>query len=188
MNIVAQLKAAAQVPTPPAGYAVAFLDLADNTPKVKLADGSVINMRGLQGAKGDTGAAATINGVSIQMLPPNGTPSVENTGTAAAASLLFKLPQSSILRKTATVSFANGDVVQRLRITDAAVSPSAPPCAFTVTAPSTEADDLEIAYSVVLAATAAGSFDVTVTAFDPEGGDLLGHTLPEITLSYFTGA
>jgi hypothetical protein len=184
MNIIAKLKSVAQVPTPPAGYAAAFLDVADNTPKIKLADGTVVNLRGLQGDKGDTGE---ITSVTLQMIPPNETPSVENTGTSTEADLLFKLPQSTAVRKSFAVNFDNGDTVQRVTVADTSVSPNAPPVGLTAFSPSTEGTDFEISYSVVLSSVGTGTFDVTVQAFDAEGVDLLAHPLPTITLSYITG-
>lgn len=188
MNIIGKLKEPGDVPTPPAGYASFFVSTTGNVPNIKLSDGTILTLQGVQGEKGDTGTAATISGLSIEMLPPNSAPSVENTGTSSASTFVFRLPQSSILRRSVTVSFANGDCVQRITVADQSVTASMPPCAFTFTVLSSEAADLEIAYSIVLVDVTSGAFTVTITAFDPEGGDLLGHTLPEITLSYLTGA
>lgn len=224
MNLISKLQHASDVPTPAAGYASTFIDILDNSPKVKLSTGEIFTLRGLQGLQGLKGETGQIISVSTETVPAgtapsvenNGTdteaellfkfpqttaivglsveavsattpPSVENTGTIAEAELHFKLPVSTAKRKVATLDFSHGDTIARFTIADESVTPTSPPCGLSIYSPSTEGEDLEIAYSVNLVSVSNGSFVVTVIAYDPEGTDLLGLTLPQVTLSYLTG-
>lgn len=139
-----------------------------------------------KGDKGDNGDAGEIVSVSIETTPVGTPPSVENVGTPTEAELVFSFPATAT-RKFATLDFSNGDTIQRFTITDATVTPTYPPCGLSIYSPSTEGEDLEIAYSVNLVSVSTGSFVVTVLAYDPEGLDLLGLTLPSVNLSYLTG-
>ena len=50
--ITSPLRAAADVPIPPAGYCTRFVDAATGLPAAKLHDGTVVSMRGDQGPPG----------------------------------------------------------------------------------------------------------------------------------------
>ena len=182
MNIIGKLKLSSAVPTPPTGYGAIFVDSTDNAPKIKLADGSISTLRGPTGATGPAGAITSVSSIA---LAAGATPTVTNTGTSTAAQLVFGLPVASLVRKTTSVAFTDGETIQRLTVTDALVTPTNPPAGLNIlVGAASESVDYQYNYDVVLSSVGTGSFIVLINVADGDGDSVAGLPLPTVTLNY----
>ena len=184
MNIIALTKLPAAVPNPPTGYAAIFINSLTLAPNAKFPDGTVSTIQGPQGAKGDTGAAATISIGTITPLVAGSTPTVTNSGTPGAVTLNFGLPVASLVRKSIAVSFVDEDVSQQLTVNDAMVTPANFPTGFSIFTNCAEADDYQYVYTVSLSTVGTGSFTVNISVSDVDGDSVFGLPLPNVTLQY----
>lgn len=83
-----------------------------------------------------------------------------------------------------TVSFANGNSLQEVTVTDASVSAATPPTGFWFKSSVNGVADMDLQYSAVLYSVSTGSFVVKVQASDPEGDSLIGLPIQSVILNY----
>ena len=205
MNIIGQLKTTAMVPTPPTGYGAFFVDSTDSSPKIKLSDGTISTLRGPSAtvAVGNVVAIAAnatpivtntgsntqaILNFSIPGTPVitigtttkaslNGNATVTNTGTALAPVWNFTIPSGS---KSTVTNIAMSDMQVEVAITNSAVSSNALPFGITVMG------DIysELSYETKVVSVSEGGWICAITACDPDGDDLSGIPLPNVSITY----